>query len=231
MKLTAIAHRASEEMLKAQAVTANVHWDMQEVDRKFPEHENPNLEFNRAAKDYINSTALVRTVDAYQWYNAQIFRLLAAKDRQAFADFSEGVSLASSDIRRIVLGEDAIVVTAEKVSLRDAAVRKHLHKTLGLWEEAEMTIMVEMRNCVSHHLARDFRGLVAEWIKSGPSPWKLKNSISIEGEFIRFGDSATMIACSIGQAQISIFDQMVASKFGLEKIDAIRPSFKRAKKG
>ena len=51
MKLTAIAHRASEEMLKAQAITMNVLWDMQEVDRRFPSSDNLNLTYNRVARE------------------------------------------------------------------------------------------------------------------------------------------------------------------------------------
>lgn len=207
MELTEIAHRAIHEMASAKAISSNVLWDMHCVDEKFPPDQNPNQAYNRLAKEYINSTALVRIVDAYQWYNAQVFKLMRAKDDRPFLGL------------------------AEEAWRRDCTVRKHLHKTLNFWEEVELGIMVEMRNCVAHHLGNDKAGLVAEWLKTGSSPWKLKDSISIEKGVIKFADSAAITSSSIGIAQISIFDQVVSKEFNLEKVTKELVHFKRAKRG
>ena len=231
MKLTALAQKASQEMLKAQAITMNVQWDMQGVDQAFPNGQTPNQEYNQIAQNYIKSMALVKIVDAYQWYNCQIFKLLAKKDPKSFMEFSEGGNLSSADIKKIASGEDPIVVTAEKLSMRDSTVRKHLHKTLNFWEEEELSIMVEIRNCVTHHLGRDYKGVVREWIKHWKSPWQLKGGVCMESENILFNDSMAMLSAQIGQAQISIFDQMVAQTFGLEKADATPLPLKRSKIG
>jgi hypothetical protein len=231
MKLTEYANTAINAMYLASQVGVSAVWDLSAVDSTFPKHDNPNLEYNRHAIQFIGSSCLTKIVDAYQWYNGRIFNELARHDSSAFEQFGESVNLTAPELRRIAAGENPIAVAAEKISFRDSTVRRHLHKVLGLWEESEMSILVTIRNCLGHHLGMDVRGEVAEWISEGKSPWHLKDHVTIENGEIILGRDIPMNLSEIGLAQISIFDQMVANTFGLATEQPSTINLKRSRRG
>jgi hypothetical protein len=231
MDLTDIANHASYEMLRASFVAENIFWDLDRLDRSFEGSSNPNDSYNESAIQFAASAALAKIVDAYQWYNGQILRLLVHHDRTAFESIREGVTLNSSDLRRIAAGEDALPIAIERFRLRDRSVREHLHKVLGLWEESEMSAMVEIRNCFAHHLGMDHSGQVGQWLASAGSGFGLSSNVNIDNGLIRLGRGTPSVCNSVGLAQISIFDQMAAKKFSLPTSPPRKIDLKRQWKG
>jgi hypothetical protein len=215
IELTNFAQRAITEMSNAATVAFNVQWDIQICDSDFINEVNPNEGYNAIATQHLESSAISRIVDAYQWYNGQIFLLFLKHDRSAYEKIREGVTLTSGDLRRISSGEDALAIAVERIRFKDAAVRNHLHTVLGLWEETEMELMVEMRNCFAHHLGQDHRGKVAAWLKANGGGWKLGNYVSVVDGQIIIKEGAAHICQSVGLSQISIFDQVAAKTFAL----------------
>ena len=94
-----------------------------------------------------------------------------------------------------------------------------------------MSILVTIRNCLGHHLGRDVRGEVAEWIAEGESPWHLKDHVTVEDGEIRLGRHIPLNLSEIGLAQISIFDQMVANTFGLPTQEPTVQNISRSRRG
>lgn len=231
MNLTEFANTAVEEISKAQTFAMNVFADARRTDSGFPEDDNPNALYNEHAEQYHNKNALCHMVDAYQWYNSQIFALLATHDSAAFEQFADNVSLNARDIRRIATGVNAIGIIAGRARMRDRTVREHLHRTLGLWEESEVGVLVDIRNCCIHHLGLDFEDRVQNFLNSGKRTWGLRDQISLVDRRIVFFDGAYLIGAQIFLPQISIFDQMVANRFGLPTLEHTQFSLPRSWRG
>lgn len=215
MNLTSAAQQAIQEIHSAAVVATNVFWDMQCCDADFPPNDNPNVDYDKIACRFICSSAIISMADSYQWYNGQILRAIAKHDKSAFEKIEVGVNLTAKDLRMIAQRHDAIEIAVESIRLKDRAVREYLHKSLKFWREDEMEIIVELRNCFSHHLGADYRGFIFEWLKSGKSAWDLKPHISLEGDKVYFSEGAVHTCQSISLAQISIFDQQAANVCGL----------------
>ena len=230
LNFTTIAHLALDGMHTAGTVTTNAVWDMQRADAAF-EDSNPNTEYNSRAWQYLESLALCQIVNAYQWYNNQVFKLLAQIDPTAFHRFKDSANLRPADIERIAKGEPPVAILAERISFNDSVVRKHLHTTLGIWEESEMSILVEIRNCITHHLGKDHQHKVENWLESGSSPWQLKPLIAVFDGFIHFFRDSHRVVQTIGLAQISIFDQVVAKRFNLPVSPYNAPTLQRSVMG
>jgi len=231
MKLTEFAIQAEDAIQTATIVTFHALADADRTDAAFECSPNPNEAFTKKATQFLSGACLIAVVDAYQWYNGQIFRLLAKHRPDSLERIGEGVNLSPSDLRRIAVGEDAIGIAAEKISFRDSAVRKHLHKVLDLWEEGEMSVMVEIRNCLSHHQGMDVEGRVKAWLSAGKSAWRLNEHISLDGTTIVLGKNISWCLLEICLAQISIFDQEVAHSFGLPTREHPKSTISRHFKG
>ena len=209
----------------------NIFTDANRTDRQFHSDPHPNSAYNERANQYLNQHAVCHMVDAYQWYNSQVFALLATHDSAAFERFADSVSLNGKDIANIASGGNPLEIIASKARMRDATVRQHLHKTLGLWEEAETSALVDIRNSCVHHQRRDFEGRIARFIQGRKSSWGLLGQISLSDGKINFSSSAYLIAAQICMAQISIFDQMVANRFALKTSDATQFALPRSYRG
>ena len=231
MELTKIANQASSEMLRASFIARCIFGDIDRCDRCFNGEENPNEEYNSEAVAFAASSALSRIVDAYQWYNGQILRLLVIHDRSAFEKIREGVTLTASDLRRIACGDDALPIAIERFRLRDRSVRQHLHKALDLWEEEEMSVMVDMRNCLVHHMAVDSQGEVSRGLAALSGGFGIRDIVRIEDDRIILTKDAPDVCTNIGLAQISIFDQMASRTFSLPTTPREEMTLRRATKG
>ena len=209
----------------------NVFADAQHADSGFPDTHNPNALYNEHAEQYHNKNALCHMVDTYQWYNSQIFALLATHDSAAFEQFADNISLNARDIRRIATSENAIEIIASRARMRDRTVRRHLHRTLGFWEESEVGVLVDIRNCCIHHLGLDFEDRVQHFLNSGETTWGLRDHISLVDRRIVFSDRTYFIGAQIFMPQISIFDQMVANRFDLPTSEPTQFSLSRSWRG
>lgn len=165
----------------------------------------------------VGEWAICSVVDIYQWYNRQVLRVAAQHAPEVLEKFRDGVSLDSKDVRALVTGVSPVDVIIEKILFKDKNVRTHLHQVLQGWEEEEMSVLVEARNCFVHALGHDTEGRVAIALKQKKSPWRLPLNVE-NGRVVVTADTAGS-AIQIGLAQISIMDQQFGNRYDLPRAE------------
>ena len=182
--------------------------------------EDVNVEYTGYLRKTLGEWGVCRVVDIYQWYNRQVLRVAAQHAPEVLDGFRDGLRLDGKDVSALATGVNPVDVIIEKVLFQDKAVRGHLHKVLGIWEEEEMSVLVEARNCLVHALGDDSEGRVANVLASKRSPWKLP--LVVNARRVVATVETALSAVEIGLAQISIMDQQFGNKYSLPRA-AVEP--------
>jgi len=141
------------------------------------------------ALQHLAERAVCDAVDIYQTYNARILEAV------------------------VVYCPSALTLGRPVKSLRDSDIRKHVHRTLGVFEDTPMGLLVKTRNCLSHSRGRDEDGKVLAALKSVPAPRRL--GIAVVDGRVCISPRAAIEVCHAVQIQLSMMDQELAHRFGL----------------
>ncbi|MEY2489083.1 MAG: hypothetical protein QOC70_1025 [Verrucomicrobiota bacterium] len=222
--LTTAGRIACEELGQLNTLVLGVNGDNADHNKRVKERygggEEVNVEYTAYLQQSLGEWGVCRVVDIYQWYNRQVLRVAVQHAPEVLDGFRDAVRLDGRDVSALVTGINPVNVIIEKVLFRDNVVRGHLHKVLGIWEESEMSLLVEARNCFDHALGNDSEGRVAKALASKPSPWKLPLAVNA-GRVVVTAETA-LSAIAIGLAQISIMDQQFGNKYSLPRT-AVEP--------
>lgn len=222
--LTTAGRIACDELGQMNMLIMSVNGDNAEHNKRVKERnkhgEEVNVEYTAYLQKSLGEWGVCRVVDIYQWYNRQVLRVAAQHAPEVLDGFRDAVRLDGRDVSALATGANPVDVIIEKVLFRDKAVRGHLHNVLGIWEEDEMSLLVEARNCLDHALGEDSEGRVAKALASKPSPWKLPLAVNV-GRVVVTVETA-LSAINIGLAQISIMDQQFGNKYSLPRT-AVEP--------
>lgn len=212
MKLTIFAQSACDElsqlmMYLTQSVSALQKHNAQ-VKSAHPHLEGANTEYDAMVERLLAEQALCKTADLYQWYNREVLRAAALKSPSVLTGFpNKKVAAKASDDPSV----DGLIRERE---LKDWAVREHLHKHLGMWEEAEMALIVSSRNCLVHAMGWDTDGSVTKAIAKTRSAWGV--ALRVTDGRLHVTIRAAEMAIQATLAQISIMDQQFARRYEVQ---------------
>lgn len=161
--------------------------------------------------------ALCKAADTYQWYNREVLRAAARKSPTILKGFpNKRVAAKVNDrVGELISGRE----------LKDWAVREHLHKHLGMWEESEMALLVRARNCLVHAMGLDTDGEMETAIENASSPWKL--NLTVERGKLQVAVGAAETAIRVTMAQVSLMDQEFARLHDVPAKEHKSRTFKR----
>jgi hypothetical protein len=222
--LTTAGRTACDELGQVNMMIMCVNGDNADHNKRVKERRNDgeevNVEYTAYLQKSLGEWGVCKVVDIYQWYNRQVLRVAAKQTPEVLDGLRDVVRLNGRDVSALATGVNPVEVIIGRMLFRDKAVRGHLHKVLGIWEEDEMSLLVEARNCLDHALGEDSEGRVAKTLASKPSPWKLPLTVKA-GRVVVTVETA-LSALNIGLAQISIMDQQFGNKYSLPRI-AVAP--------
>lgn len=174
-----------------------------------------------ATTSFLIESGVCRAVDIYQCYNRQILRFAATRDLAVLLGFRDGITLNTRDVEGLIQSGNITQVLLDKISLRDKSVRDHLHKTLGVFEDTPMALLVETRNCIVHGMGKDLDGRVSKCLQTCKSR---DIGISVKDGNLHLSEHAAFWACQTVMAQVSIMDQELAHRFSLPTEEIVQAS-------
>ena len=126
--------------------------------------ENPaeqNQPFTAALEKFVSEGAVCRAVDLYHWYLRRVLQLALSRDRSLIRSWKDALNLSEKRTAEIESASSAESVLSSLFRGREKAFRDLVHKHLNVPDLSVIPMLVEVRNCIVHHLGSDVDGKVA----------------------------------------------------------------------
>lgn len=206
--------RASETLERIRADYRETHsgqeLDISSVKISFEGRAAGNDEYTQVLEQFTNESLVCRSIDLYHWYLRQVIKLAITRQPSLAQEWAQVLQLSSKKAAEL---EDAATKNGTLASLfprRENVFRRLIHQHLGIPDLGVLSLLVEVRNCLVHHLGEDIDGAAAVLAAECP-----EIGIEVTDGFIAISNSAALETMDRVLSDISIIDQAVANVLGL----------------
>lgn len=169
--LTKYAQTVLNELSQLRWTSMFLHGDaLRAHGRLDAEHQSKNAQYIGFASRILGIQQLTQSVDLYNWYCREVLKLAVISNPDeviATLEAAEGaikVNIARAKKAGRTPGAE-IIGRFSKPNVSEGAVRKAIHKHLGIIEKPETDVLCACRNSLVHNMGRDEGGLIAESLR------------------------------------------------------------------
>lgn len=184
--------------------------------------EPKNVAYTAALERFANQSFVSRSIDLYHWYLRKVIHLALRGDPTLIRVWAPVLEISAKKAAEIEQAGASDEVINRLFPRRENVFRNLVHEHIGIPDLHVIPLMVEVRNCIVHHLGKDIEGKTLLLSEKYP---ELGIEVS-SGQIIVSTSSAMEIVRRIS-ADISIIDRIAAKTFDLPGTDKPMTSLSR----
>jgi hypothetical protein len=169
-----------------------------------------NEAYTALLEKFVSESTVCRVIDLYHWYLRRVLQLALSRDRSCIRAWAPTLGLSEKKTVEIETAGSTDQVLSGLLRGREKSFRDLVHQHLDVPNLSAIPLLVEVRNCIVHHLGRDVDGRVSALLPDCP-----ELGIEIQNEHVVVSGSAAYEGACRVLSDISIMDQVLARLLGL----------------
>ncbi len=172
--------------------------------------EEENKKYTETLERFVNESLVSRSIDLYHLYLRKVIALALNRDPSLIRAWALVLDLSKKKVTEIETASTWNQAISRLFPKRENVFRNLVHEHLNVPHMYVIPLLVEVRNCIVHHLGEDLEGKASLLASENP-----EIGIRVCGGHVSISNAAVMNIVGRVLSDISIIDQCVGTVLGL----------------